>query len=52
MMSKYYIQVETTEGIEIQWYDTIYDWVDMLNEYAINDMGVYAYGIAGGERVE
>jgi|TARA_R100000482_G_scaffold121329_1_gene67414 hypothetical protein len=52
MMSKYYIQVETTEGIEIQWYDTIYDWVDMLNEYAINDMGVYAYGIKGGDKYE
>lgn len=52
MKSKYYIEVETTEGIEIQWYDTVYDWVDMLNEYAINDMGVYAYGIKGGERVE
>ena len=52
MSSIYYIEVETSEGIETQWYDTMFEWVDMLREYAINDMGVYAYGITGGERVE
>jgi|TARA_R100000084_G_C4563564_1_gene105771 hypothetical protein len=51
-MNKYYIQVETTEGIETQWYTTLWEWVDMLNEYAINDMGVYAYGIKDGEMYE
>ncbi len=52
MSSVYYIEVETCEGLETQWYDTMFSWVDMLNEYAVNDMGVYAYGIKGGERVE
>ena len=52
MKHRFYIEVETSEGIEVQWYDTMFEWVDMLREYAINDMGVYAYGITGGERVE
>lgn len=52
MNNIYYIEVETCEGIETQWYATMFEWVDMLREYAINDMGVYAYGIKGGERVE
>ena len=51
-MSKYYIEVETSEGIETQSYRDLFHWIEMLNEYALNDMGVYAYGIYGGERVE
>jgi hypothetical protein len=47
MKDRFYIEIETTEGIEIQWYEQLSDWVDMLNEYAINEMGVYAYGIKG-----
>tara|TARA_R100001198_G_C5164045_1_gene167917 strand:+ start:301 stop:486 length:186 start_codon:yes stop_codon:yes gene_type:complete len=45
MKGIFYIEIETTEGIEVQWYEKLSDWVDMLNEYAINDMGVYGYGI-------
>ncbi len=45
MKSIFYIEIEMTEGIEVQEYEKLPDWVDMLNEYAINDMGVYAYGI-------
>jgi hypothetical protein len=52
MKHRFYIEVETEKGIETQWYDTMFEWVDMLREYAINDMGVYAYGIVGGDRVE
>ena len=49
---KYYIEVETCEGIETQDYRDLFHWIEMLNEYALNDMGVYAYGIYGGDRVE
>jgi len=51
MKSIFYIEIETTEGIEVQEYEKLSDWVDMLNEYAINDMGVYAYGIKAANKI-